>query len=109
MSTSASFRRRDCVAIGENSFKIVIPAKAGIQNLLKILDSPVSSTGQALRRALLEFIRRMLDGMTKMVIATQSRKPESSVFWMPDTLKGTRQVRHDKIIMRQSLCAITKN
>ncbi|OGP90550.1 MAG: hypothetical protein A2031_07830 [Deltaproteobacteria bacterium RBG_19FT_COMBO_43_11] len=41
------------------------------------LDSPVSSTGQALRRASLEFIRRMLDGMTKMVIATQSRKPES--------------------------------
>jgi hypothetical protein len=29
----------DCVAIGENSFKIVIPAKAGIQNLLKLLDS----------------------------------------------------------------------
>ena len=28
------------------------------------LDSPVSSTGQALRRASLEFIRRMLDGMT---------------------------------------------
>jgi len=28
-----------------------MPAKAGIQNLLKILDSPVSSTGQALRRA----------------------------------------------------------
>jgi hypothetical protein len=46
--------------------------KAGIQNLLKMLDSPVSSTGQAQRRALLEFIRRMLDGMTKMVIATQS-------------------------------------
>ena len=30
---------RDCVAIGENSFKIVIPAKAGIQKLLKLLDS----------------------------------------------------------------------
>jgi uncharacterized protein (DUF1778 family) len=40
--------------------KIVIPVvddlqvtQAGIQNLLKILDYPVSSTGQALRRALL--------------------------------------------------------
>jgi len=41
----------DCVAIGENSFKIVIPAKAGIQKLLKLLDSPVSSTGQAQSRA----------------------------------------------------------
>jgi len=28
-------------------FHLVIPAKAGIQNLLKILDAPVSSTGQA--------------------------------------------------------------
>ncbi len=30
-----------------------MPVKTGIQNLLKILDSPVSSTGQALRRAAL--------------------------------------------------------
>jgi hypothetical protein len=44
--------------------EIVIPAKAGIQQLLKLLDSPVSSTGQAYR-ASLEFIRRMLDGMTE--------------------------------------------
>jgi len=56
---------RDCVAIGENSFKIVIPVKAGIQKLLKLLDSPVSSTGQALRRA-------SLARNDKMVIATQS-------------------------------------
>ena len=32
-----------------------MPAKVGIQNLLKILDSPVSSTGQAHRRASLEY------------------------------------------------------
>jgi hypothetical protein len=35
-----SLRRRDCVAIGENNFKVVMPAKAGIQKLLKLLDSP---------------------------------------------------------------------
>ena len=29
----------DCVIIGEYTINIVIPAKAGIQNLLKILDS----------------------------------------------------------------------
>jgi len=29
----------DCVIIGECDINIVIPAKAGIQNLLKILDS----------------------------------------------------------------------
>jgi hypothetical protein len=32
-------RLRDCVVIGEYTNNIVIPAKAGIQNLLKILDS----------------------------------------------------------------------
>jgi hypothetical protein len=37
------------------AIKVVIPAQAGIQHLLKILDSPVSSTGQALRRASLEY------------------------------------------------------
>jgi hypothetical protein len=45
---------RDCVAIAESAIISVMPAKAGIQNLLKILDSPVSSTGQALRLASLE-------------------------------------------------------
>ena len=42
---------RDCVAIEKVIPIIVIPAKAGIQNLLIILDSPVSGTGQAHRRA----------------------------------------------------------
>ena len=59
----------DCVAIGENSFKIVIPAKAGIQKLLKLLDSPVSSTGQAQSRA-------SLARNDKKVIMTQSPTPE---------------------------------
>jgi hypothetical protein len=34
-----SFRRRGCVVINKNAIKAVIPAKAGIQNLLKILNS----------------------------------------------------------------------
>ena len=42
---------RDCVIINKNTINKVIPAKAGIQMLLIFLDSPVSSTGQALRRA----------------------------------------------------------
>jgi len=56
-----------------NAINNVMPAKAGIQTSSrrktgtssKLLDSPVSSTGQAQSRASLEFIRRMLDGMTK--------------------------------------------
>ena len=32
-------RRRDCVAIAESAINTVIPAKAGIQKLLKLLDS----------------------------------------------------------------------
>jgi len=43
----------------------VIPAKAGIQNMLKMLDSPVSGTGQAQSRA-------SLARNDKKVIATQS-------------------------------------
>ena len=46
-------RLRDCVAIAKSAIKVVMPVKTGIQELLNILDSPVSSTGQALRRALL--------------------------------------------------------
>ena len=45
------FGLRDCVVMSESTIKIVIPAQAGIQNVMKILDSPVSSTGQAHRRA----------------------------------------------------------
>jgi hypothetical protein len=41
----------ETVGISEIIIKLVIPAQAGIQNLLKILDSPVSSTGQAQSRA----------------------------------------------------------
>ena len=50
------------------TIKVVMPAQAGIQNSLILLDSPVSSTGQAQSRASLEFIRRMPDGMTTMAI-----------------------------------------
>jgi len=56
-----SFPHRNCVAIEKSAVKVVIPAQAGIQTesrrrtgiSLKLLDSPVSSMGQALRRALL--------------------------------------------------------
>ena len=54
--------------MSEINIKVVIPAQAGIQNLLIILDSPVSSTGQAQSRALLA-------RNDKKVIATQSRIP----------------------------------
>jgi hypothetical protein len=43
-------------------------SKAGIQKMLIFLDSPVSSTGQALRRA-------SLARNDKIVIATQSGMP----------------------------------
>jgi hypothetical protein len=57
-------RRRLCRNRKE-AVTIVIPAKAGIQNMLKILDSPVSGTGQAQSRA-------SLARNDKKVIATQS-------------------------------------
>jgi hypothetical protein len=50
------------------NIKIVIPAKAGIQYWLIILDSPVSRTGQALRRA-------TLARNDEKAIATQSTDP----------------------------------
>jgi hypothetical protein len=34
-----------CVAIAKSAIKVVMPVKTGIQKLLNILDSPVSSTG----------------------------------------------------------------
>ena len=46
-----------------------MPVKTGIQKLLKLLDSPVSSTEQAPRRA-------SLARNDKKVIATQSPSPE---------------------------------
>ena len=61
----------DCVAISEIIIKLVIPAQAGIQNLLIILDSPVSSTGQAQSRA-------SLARNDKNAIVTQSLDPTSS-------------------------------
>jgi len=42
---------RDCVIVSESAINNVMPVKAGIQKQLKILDSPVSSTGQAQSRA----------------------------------------------------------
>jgi hypothetical protein len=45
-----------------------MPVKTGIQNLLILLDSPVSSTGQAPRRA-------SLARNDKKVIVTQSHAP----------------------------------
>jgi hypothetical protein len=39
LARSLSFPRRDCVIMLEIIIKLVIPAQAGIQNLLKILDS----------------------------------------------------------------------
>jgi|GEM_PF-2195198 len=55
------------VSQSSKAVNIVIPAKAGIQNMLKILDSPVSSTGQAQSRALLA-------RNDQKVITTQSPK-----------------------------------
>ena len=46
-----------------------MPVKTGIQNMLKILDSPVSSTGQAQSRASLAL-------NDKKVITTQSQGPD---------------------------------
>jgi hypothetical protein len=62
---------RDCVVMLEIIIKLVIPAQAGIQNLLIILDSPVSSTGQAHRRA-------SLARNDKKVIVTQSLRKEGA-------------------------------
>ena len=53
--------------IAENAINTVMPVKTGIQNLLKLLDSPVSSTGQAHCRA-------SLARNDKKVITTQSRR-----------------------------------
>jgi hypothetical protein len=55
----------DCVAIAKSAIKVVMPVKTGIQKLLNILDSAVSSTGQAHRRAPLAW-------NDKKVITTQS-------------------------------------
>ena len=75
-----SCRRRDCVAIAKSAIKVVMPVKTGIQTSSrrrtgtssKLLDSPVSSTGQALRRA-------PLARNDKRVMTTKSRKPVSSI------------------------------
>jgi len=45
-SDTPSFRRTDCAAIVKSPTNIVMPVKTGIQDMLKILDSPVLSTGR---------------------------------------------------------------
>jgi hypothetical protein len=67
---------RDCVAIAKSAIKVVMPVKTGIQKMLNILDSPVSSTGQAHRRA-------PLARNDKKVITTQSHAPGRSDIIFP--------------------------
>jgi hypothetical protein len=58
-----------------------MPANAGIQNSLKILDSPVSSTGQAQSRA-------SLARNDKNVIVAQPPDPGSSSLFPEKPLDG---------------------
>jgi hypothetical protein len=59
--------------------------KTGIQKLLKLLDSPVSSTGQAQSRTSLEYNPAHAGRNDKKVIATQSQLRIISINYLPLT------------------------
>ncbi|HOE79934.1 MAG TPA: hypothetical protein PLX58_05595 [Smithellaceae bacterium] len=76
LSTSAPMNRgtsaRRLCRNRKETVNIVMPVKTGIQNMLIILDSPVSSTGRAQSRA-------SLARNDKKVITTQSPAEDTKV------------------------------